>query len=148
MKKVILKTNRLLQFAEHLRKLENYSGGYYDTIELVELESKVRIHYKLTYEMLILTQLPLAFPNDWYFHNGTAIPLLKGRTIDDGPISCFCIWFGTNAQQLCHLTDIESYQQVEMYGGTNLTLCSGPKDYAKNFEDLAIWGQKQSNLQK
>jgi hypothetical protein len=145
MKKAILQTERLLQFAKHLRGLEkNYTGGYYDIVELIEVDMKIRIHYKMKYDLCILMQLPSAFPNDWYFYDGTAIPLLKGKSIDDGPISCFCLWFGTDPAQTCTLIDIEGCQD-ELYRGVVLNMDSSPEDYAQNFEALAVWAQNQTN---
>lgn len=139
MKKVILQTERLLQFAKYLRSLDNYTGRVHDIIELVEVESKVRIHYKMKYDICILMQLPLAFPDDWHFDKGTGTPLLNGKTLDDGPIFSFSIWFGVGPEQVCHLLDIDGFQQLEKYGGILLDEYSIPKDYATNFEELAEW---------
>ncbi len=125
---------RLLQFATHLNAIKPFTKHIQKTAELVEVDMKVRIHYKLVYNFLIINELPKVF-SEWFYHEG-GWPLLNGTQLEQGPITGISKWFKLNPEEICQILDIEECQVVHKYGVKILNQESTPKDHAFNIEKL------------
>lgn len=139
MKKNEKHDKRLLVFAEHLSKLKQLHGNVFEYIELVELEEKVRIHYKVKYNYLLLDELPNVFA-EFYYNEINGSPTLKGvNPEEENSIAGVMNYFGLSPDMFAHLFDVEGYQNTILYGGKELSLTSGPSDFASNIVEFVKW---------
>lgn len=139
MKKTEIQNQRLLKFANHLNSIKKFHEQQFDEIELVELEEKVRIHYKVKFNYLLLDELPKVF-EEFYYNEVYGAPTLDETSPEEeNSIAGVAVFFGLGPDMFAHLFDVEGYQNTILYGGKQLTMDSQPSDFAQNIIEFVKW---------
>lgn len=128
---------RLLFFADFLKGEETpRDAELLSEVELVAVEHKVRIHYKVKYRQWIFEVLPGAF-DQWYFDEFSGDPLYEGCDTEAGTVAAVIDFFGLSQDEFCHCFDIEGFQLCDRFGGVKLNIDSSQgNEIAHNIVEL------------
>jgi hypothetical protein len=130
---------RLAKFGEHISQFTkdnpHYEMGLTNQVELVALEERVRIHYKVLYHEWIFEELPVCF-DEWYYDEQTGNPLYEGCDPKEGTVAAVIDFFNLSLDEFGHLFDIEGFQLCNRFGGAPLTINSHGIDVAQNISEL------------
>jgi hypothetical protein len=127
---------RLLQLADFIDGIKNLpTQNMIDVVELVALEEKVRIHYKVMYRFWVFEELPAVF-DEWYYYEMNGNAVCTGTNPEEGTVAAVIDWFGLNQDEFCHCFDLEGFQMCERFGGEKLNFESQGTEIARNIVEL------------
>ena len=136
-----MKTNkkyneRLLKFAKHIEQITNHPEfGLYKSASLVEVEEKRNVSFLITYHEWVFEELPNVFP-EWYYAEKFGQPSCKGYIEEEGTLAAVIDFFDLKMTEVCHLFDLEGFQDVKRYGGHQLNYYSMGPEISKNIYEL------------
>lgn len=133
---------RLIKFAKHLEKIKDHPEfGLYNTASLVELEKKRNTSFLITYHQWAFEELPVVF-SEWYFAEKFGQPSWEGCMEEEGTLAAVIDFFNLSLTEVCHLFDLEGFQDVNRYGGNQLNFESDGPELAENIFELVKRHQK------
>lgn len=129
-------TKRLLKFAKHIESITNHpEHGLYGVVNLIALEERVRIPYKVKYHEWVFEELPAVFES-WYFTEKWGDPMWEGCDPAEGTVASVIDFFSLTLDEFSQLFDVEGFQHLNRFGGRILTLESTGADIAYNIVEL------------
>ena len=92
LKKIIMETKifnqRLVRFAKHLAKIKTHPKmGEYNYAVLCAIQHEKQVEFGTCFHAWIFDDLPLLFPEHWYFNDKLKEPFLIGVAEEDGSVS-------------------------------------------------------------
>ncbi|MCE3227934.1 MAG: hypothetical protein K0S32_2485 [Bacteroidetes bacterium] len=138
-----MKTNkiyneRLLRFADHIKKIKNHpEHGILRTVYVHAIEGKFRIHVEVKTQYWFFDELVACFPKLWSFSEITGDPIFYRLGKETNTSDGVCSFFGLKGYEaFLHLWDIEGYQKTEKWGGQILTEDSEGEQLANQIEEF------------
>jgi hypothetical protein len=145
-----MKTNkkyneRLLKFAKHLEKITNHPEfGLYKSASLVEIEEKRNVSFLIIYHEWVFEELPNVF-TEWSYAEKFGQPSCKGCFEDEGTLAAVTDFFDLKMTEVCHLFDLDGFQDINRYGGTQLNFDSDGPTISKNIFELVEYRMRNTN---
>lgn len=86
-------------------------------------------------------ELPAVF-SEWYYAEKFGQPSCKGCLEEEGTLAAVIDFFNLSLTEVCHLFDLEGFQDVNRYGGNQLNFESDGPELAENIFELVKRHQK------
>lgn len=140
---------RLVKFAKHLAKQKTHPEmGEYSYAILCDLTGEKEVQFGVCFHAWIFNDLPLLFPEQWYFNDHLKEPFLMGLDAEEGSIAGIFDFFGLNPHEFAHLFDLDGSQQPHLFGGNFLIEDSTGEDISNNIFQLILHKNNRTHFEE
>ncbi|MFY9309606.1 MAG: hypothetical protein WAQ28_11220 [Bacteroidia bacterium] len=133
---------RLLTFASHLEQIKSHpEQGVFGIVKMVALENKgnihreLKIHYNVRYHSWPFEELPVCF-DEWSYGGKYGNPLWDDSDPAEGTVASVIDFFDLSLDEFSHLFDIDGFQQINRFGGFEISEQSNGLDISRNIMEL------------